>query len=89
MNQHELKIWPKSFDAIKYGLESFKIRLNDRGFNAGDVLILQEYEAGKQEYTGREITAHVTYLLQGGEAEVFGLCNGFAVMSIAILNITE
>jgi len=68
---HELKTWPKFFQAIWDGRKTFEVRVDDRGFREGDVLDLREWDPewnpGKgpddpEKYTGREIKAEVTYL---------------------------
>jgi hypothetical protein len=41
---HELKIWPQYFDAVMTGRKNFEVRKNDRGFQAGDVVILREWD---------------------------------------------
>lgn len=85
--KHELKTWPAFFEAIADGRKMFEVRRNDRGFNAGDELLLREYDPGQLRpdtfrYTGRQISAHVTYVLTG---ESFGVKDGFCVMAIVIL----
>ena len=83
--EHELKTWPPFFDAIVDGRKTFEVRNNDRGFNAGDVLHLREYDPSKPmasdyfRYTGRELRVRVTYVLSG---EKFGVKDGFVVMGI-------
>lgn len=57
---HELKIWPEYFEAVCNGTKTFELRRNDRGFQVGDTLILKEW---KDEYTGRQVTCEVSYIL--------------------------
>ena len=59
--QHELRILPDYFEAIEKDEKNFEVRFNDRNFSKGDILILREHDANG--YTGRTITAEVTYLL--------------------------
>lgn len=40
---HELKTWPIHYRAVVSGHKTFEVRRNDRGFQVGDVLRLQEY----------------------------------------------
>jgi hypothetical protein len=60
---HELKTWPEFFEAIISGDKKFEIRVNDRDFNKGDALSLREYNPETKEYTGRQTTCLVTYVL--------------------------
>lgn len=84
--EHQLKTWPPFFEAISDGRKTFEVRKNDRGFNAGDVLWLREYDPnadvyGREErkYTGNEMRMLVTYVLSG---EGFGVKDGYVVMGI-------
>jgi hypothetical protein len=46
------------------GVKTFTVRRDDRGYQCGDVLQLQEYDpTGHYPHTGRYVTAVVTYLL--------------------------
>ena len=61
---HRLKCLPEFFQPLWNSEKTFEVRRDDRGFRAGDHLMLAEWaEAGG--YTGREITAEVTYLFSG------------------------
>ncbi len=75
---HELKVWGSFFDALIVGTKNFEVRRDDRGFKPGDYLRLREWVA--DEYTGRELTKRVTYMLQGG---AFGLEAGHVVLALA------
>jgi hypothetical protein len=80
---HELKTWPRPYEAVRAGIKRFEWRLNDREYQSGDVLHLREYEPpgfiemGK--YTGRSLKARVTYVLSAG----FGLPAGYCVLSLS------
>ena len=59
---HDLKTWPVCFNAIWNGEKTFDVRNNDRDFHNGDELTLLEYDPQFQEYTGRSISAIITYI---------------------------
>lgn len=40
---HRLKTWPEYFTQVWDGHKTFEIRIDDRGYKVGDVLLLQEY----------------------------------------------
>lgn len=76
---HELKTWPRPFDAMKRGEKTFEFRKNDRNFQVGDVLMLNEYDPGTEKYTGEGLRRTVTYILFGG---IYGLPEGYVVMAV-------
>jgi len=76
--KHDLKTWPEYFAEIANGNKTFELRKNDRNFEPGDVLVLQEWNPESKDYTGREITKKVGYLLQGE----FGLPDDICVISL-------
>lgn len=86
MTTHELKSWPDFFEPILSGAKKFELRINDRDFQVGHILRLREYDDRKGQYTGREITKRVTYLLDGlgsgAIAPLVGLNRKFCIMSL-------
>ena len=79
MKIHKLKIMPKYFEEISDKKKKFEIRKNDRCFEVGDLVVLNEYNDGK--YTGRVITRRVTYIYYGtGE---FGLEKGYCILGLS------
>lgn len=84
--EHHLKIWPAEFKAICHGLKSWELRKNDRNFQVGDRLFLEEYDQEKKEYTGLYILAPVLYILEGGK---FGLPEGMCIMSIGFYLLSD
>ena len=65
------KILPEYFDAIESGKKTYELRLGDMEVAEGDTLLLQEWDANKKEYTGREISKEVTYVRTFKIDEVF------------------
>lgn len=79
MKKHYLKKWPEFFKAVASGFKGFEIRINDRKYEVGDILVLQEWDNKKEKYTGNEIEVTVTYIFSGGS---FGVSKDTVVMSI-------
>ena len=77
---HELKTYPKYFQETIEGNKLFEIRKNDRNFQVGDVLLLKEWDNIK--YTGREVGAMVTYIL---DDKFIGLAEGYVALGLQIL----
>lgn len=77
--KHDLKTWPVFFTAITSGFKTFEIRKNDRDYNVGDFLLLQEWGPAQEAYTGRDILMEVTYVLHGGQFP--GLEKGYCAIS--------
>lgn len=84
--RHELKCWPPFFEYIRVGVKTFEIRKDDRGFKAGDVLHLREYDPATPGadtaddcYTGRALERTVSYVMP--TRRDMGLQPGFVVLS--------
>ena len=76
---HELKISPDFFDAVKNNIKTFEVRNKDRSFKVGDTLLLKEFVATENRYTGRETTKAVTYVMD----------NEYCLAGYVILGIKE
>lgn len=81
---HKLKCLPNYFDAIDRGDKNFDVRRDDRGFQKGDVVILQKYsvEGGyhrdpKDVHKSHQIDRTIKYILTGGQ---FGIEPGYVVL---------
>lgn len=81
MTIHYLKCHPEYYQAVKSGRKSFEIRKeDDRRFEEGDTLVLQEWEPMTRLYTKDETTVIVTYILRGGP----WLPDGYVCMGIQL-----
>ena len=80
MKTHYLKIWPQYYAETAQGEKFAQLRKNDRNYQIGDRLVLQEYDPKRSVYTGLEITCHVTDLIEKCE----GLMDGFCILSIKL-----
>jgi ASC-1-like (ASCH) protein len=65
------KVWPVYFEAIASGKKNYELRLNDFEANEGDILVLEEWDPGTKEYTGKKIEKKVTYVGKFKLGELF------------------
>lgn len=80
---HYLKILPEYYRAIESGRKTFEVRINDRNYQVYDILHLEEWTS--DGYTGRTITAEVTYTLDNSD-----YCKeGHIIMAIKILTVNN
>ncbi|WP_338494123.1 DUF3850 domain-containing protein [Erwinia aphidicola] len=76
---HNLKILPEHFIPVVDGLKLAELRLNDRNYQSGDCLHLQEFHAGN--FTGECCMAEVIHV-----ADVSAYLEGFVLLSIEVVN---
>ena len=69
MSTIEKKAWPDYFEKVKSGVKNFDLRIADFDIKAGDTLVLKEWDPKTKDYTGREITKEVTFVLKTKGAE--------------------
>ena len=69
---HELKSWPKFFEAVLTGAKKSEVRRNDRGFALGDALVLREWDPKTGDYTGRSVRRIVCHLSELDEIGIPG-----------------
>lgn len=80
---HELKTWPDFYEAILDGRKNFEVRRDDRGFQAGDLVYLREYDpASGGRYTGRSLQARIGYVLSQPVGREGATLGGHAVFSL-------
>ncbi|MDR3599388.1 MAG: DUF3850 domain-containing protein [Desulfosporosinus sp.] len=75
---HYLKATPEFFKAVKSGEKTFESRINDRDYQVGDTLVLQEWLPHTLQYSGDEIIKVVTYLLDHKQF----CAPGYVIMSL-------
>ena len=77
---HELKTLPEYFEAAQKREKNFEVRKDDRPFEVGDFLALNEWSEDLG-YTGRCMLFEITYILRNPD-----YCkDGFATLSISPL----
>lgn len=85
MTEHTLKTDPPAFDAVERGDKTFEVRRDDRGFQKGDVLILEKFDRVKQRHVldtwgnRQTLRRKIKFILTGGQ---YGIEPGHVVMAI-------
>ena len=80
---HLLKIHPVFFAAVCDGSKTFEVRVDDRDYQIGDVLRLNEYDPAAT-YTGADVLRRITYILRWADNGV-GACGvraGYVVLAL-------
>ena len=75
---HELKTAPEYFEAVISGEKTFEVRKNDRPFQKGDLLALNEYDRTEETYSGRSCLVYIDYILK----DPVYCKDGYVIMSI-------
>lgn len=76
--KHNLKIAPKYFVDVLSGVKKFEVRKDDRNFQVGDWINLQEYKNG--EYTGLYWVVKIIYILGREEDEKQYVADGMVIL---------
>ena len=75
---HNVKILSEYFSEVCAGKKTAELRLDDRPYTEGDVLVLHEYDGEK--LTGRKIQVRITHVLRDPRY----LKEGFCLLSFQI-----
>ena len=81
---YRLKCDSQWFDAVKNGSKTFEVRLNDRGYQAGDEIELFETEGHGSWHTGRKLRATISYVFSGIGMDRSGC--GYVVLGLRDVN---
>ena len=79
MKLHEVKTQSELFNEVRLGRKTAEIRVNDRNYQANDVLIQHEVDSEGHK-TGASLVHEITHVLQGGK---FGLSKEVCVLSLS------
>lgn len=79
--EHELKCNTEYFARVQSGQKTFEIRKNDRDYQVGDILVLQEFLSDKGEYPdwGSSLRAEIIYMTSFAQKE------GYVVLGLNLL----
>lgn len=74
---HYLKTETEYYQAVEEGIKRFELRKNDRDYQIGDMLYLEETVKGV--YTGRRLpSVEIKYIFKGGK---YGLKEGYCIIN--------
>lgn len=76
---HQIKLEAEFFDDALSGRKSFELRKNDRNYEEGDVLEMEEVKDGAK--TGRKCSKRIVYMMENFE----GLENGYCILGCELL----
>lgn len=79
---HELKIWPRDFVLMVDDTMTFELRRNDRDFQAGDCVVLSEWDPNIRNFTGRQVKKAILHVLREEEYMFPGLQAGYAILGL-------
>lgn len=77
---HYKKLTQPYFNDVWKGEKNFELRKNDCNYQVGDLVVLQEYDAIRKVYLGREIEAVIDYMLEN----YLGIKEGYCILSIKV-----
>jgi len=87
---HELKSWPEFFEQVISNQKTHELRrADDRVFNVGEHITLREFNRESEKYTGREVTAEITYITNTDSPCAYSkeaLDSKFCILSIRLIN---
>lgn len=73
--QHRIKVLPEYFEAIVANKKHFELRKNDRDYQVGDLVYLEEYKDGYRTKRVRKKT--IKYVLK--DCSKYGLMEGYCI----------
>lgn len=86
--EHYLKTWPNYWDAVDRGDKPFEVRRDDRGFQRGDILVLEKWDPRTGHYLyaplaegGQKqiLRRRITYVMSGGQ---LGVESGYVILGL-------
>jgi hypothetical protein len=82
---YELKCWPMYFEQIRIGVKTFDVRAALEA-QAGDTLLLREWDPQRQTFTGRELYAQIAYQERSSDyPPAFGVPGAVVISALVVL----
>lgn len=79
MKSHNVKCIQPFFGLIETGQKNYECRIDDRNYQEGDLIVLQEYDSEKKTYSGKVMFFTVGYILRG---PIYGVKDGWVIFSL-------
>jgi hypothetical protein len=87
---HRLKCWPQFFESIKRREKTHDLRrADDRDFEVGDRLLLEEFDPSTKSYSGRRLVVEITYITSATQPCALSdkaLASDYCILSIKLAN---
>lgn len=74
---HSIKIASRYYEAVLRKDKKFEIRKDDRGYQVGDTVILEEWDEEKEQYSGRWQQVKISFVLRN--CPEYGLMDGYCI----------
>lgn len=101
MRTHAVRAWSTYFEPVFDGSKPFEVRFDDRGYQAGDKIIMREWHVNKTcscllkhpaatcpRYTGRMVKARIGYVMASMPAEGSRKpFNGFGYVILGLVDV--
>jgi len=78
MKTHKLKTVQPYFQDVLSGDKRFEVRYNDRNFQVGDRLLLEEYDPKTGSYSGAKLEYSICYILE----DYLALKDGYVILGL-------
>lgn len=86
---HHVRSWSWLFDPINAGRKTHDLRIDDRDYAVGDLLVLNRYDPERGQLTGEQCTVEITYITSRDHPCAFSsavLSKDYVILSIRKLN---
>ena len=82
MINHRIKCVQPYFLEVWNGQKKFEVRINDRNYNVGDIVMMDCFDKESDQITGATMNIRITYLIENFE----GLKEGWCVFGFDIIH---
>jgi hypothetical protein len=80
---HTVKEWPCHFKELVLSERGFELRRDDRGYCAGDFIVIKEFEPAGDDghFTGRQVQRQIQRVYHSGDLP--GIMPGFVALQLS------